>query len=535
MHAVNRIERAAIGPGLAGAYRGAGRGNERLGVGSWYETIHSTKSFQKLSTAGRPAASLGELTSGMAHFALERARASEDSLAKLRAELRDLEDSESMRLPADAHLTTSVDDLARLHEQHASTMREFGRVLRNEVPSSYPTSAAMAPLPSEEPDMFGLTGRRLCGGTSNYLSSSSPALPQRPDFARPLVGGARPSDIPLTDAAPANRPPRGPATSVESMPMQRSGLARREAVNAATERAQAAASARYAREAAARREAAEQAAARNEAARERATQRSGYVVTRSSAELPEGLMAASGSGGMSARAATGSGIGGRGPTVQQLLAASATAPLPIRPVAPRPSSAPRERPRITVPTPFSFEHRDGAKREHERKRQMEAEQKNELQVLEESRKENRARPVPATTAPGLYEKQVQEMEEKSKERRATRKTVPVPFSFTSRSERKAGANLDDELDTPRSAFAGYEVRRRLRSAPSTGAAHTRLARRGAPMPPSRRVCPAPRTARACDGGEGSRPTGRACIRTWECASRSPLATYRARCRSLGGR
>ena len=65
-----------------------------------------------------------------AHSALVRARATEDALATLRAELRELESGDTLRAPKfEGALGTSIEDLARLHEGHASNMREFSRML----------------------------------------------------------------------------------------------------------------------------------------------------------------------------------------------------------------------------------------------------------------------------------------------------------------------------------------------------------------------------------------------------------------------
>ena len=76
------------------------------------------------------------------------------------------------------------------------------------------------------------------------------------------------------------------------------------------------------------------------------------------------------------------------------------------------------RPTSQVPTPFSFEHRP--KRDHSAMRKMAAELEQQRAELDEVRQQVKARPVPPTTAPGLYTKQVAEMEERSRERRAIR-------------------------------------------------------------------------------------------------------------------
>jgi hypothetical protein len=138
----------------------------------------------------------------------------------------------------------------------------------------------------------------------------------------------------------------------------------------------------------------------------------------------------------------------------------------------RPASAPKERPRITVPTPFSFEHRP--KHDAAALRKMRNELAEERKALEEARKENKARPVPATNEPGLYMKQMQMLEEKSRERRQVRRTVPQPFSFQSRSERKASpteGHADDAYGEMLDQFAAVVNEG---AAPLWGAAESRL-------------------------------------------------------------
>ena len=120
-------------------------------------------------------------------MALDRSRATEDALSKLRAELSGLESGAAFSSdgfsrfsggPGGIELGTSIDDLARLHEGHASNMREFGRALRDvhDAPppsSSYQPSSSLAPpLPSDEPD-FGLTGRRIGGGAHSAAAMAS--------------------------------------------------------------------------------------------------------------------------------------------------------------------------------------------------------------------------------------------------------------------------------------------------------------------------------------------------------------------------
>ena len=361
-----------------------------------------------------------------ANLALERARKTESALATLRAELADLELGEALGAPAReplhddlGTLGTSIDDLARLHEGHASNMREFGRVLRDD--------RMPPPIPSEEPD-FALTGRRAGGGGGGSAASSSAlaAAGPRPNFSRPLAGGS----------SSAEGPPRGISSSLDTAPMQRSATATREAAAQARARSEAAQAARFASEAAARRDA----AARQDAVRQRMAARAGGALDAERAAMAEA--AASGGAqtarayypGAPAAAASSSAIpAAPSSRSQQNLAASASgSALPVRiPRPARPSSAPRERRSITVPTPFSFEHRP--KRDNAALRKMQAEIELERAELEESRQEAlKPQPVPSTNAPGLYMKQVEEMEARSRERRTVRRTVPQPFSFTNR-------------------------------------------------------------------------------------------------------
>ena len=419
----------------------------------------------------------------------DRARATEKALEALRAEFVELNTgglrAAAPGMSAEAVLGTSVDDLARMHEGHASNMRELGQALRSSadgMPSSaypscyYSTSSAMQPQPSAEPDLE-LTGRRFGGACHSGLSDAvgvstrrdfsrsllptdaqgQPAVSasaSRPDFSRPLL----PDSARDTTSAAGGRPTTTPSSSLEAMPMQRSALQRREAANAAMTRAEGVTANRFAREAALRREA----AARVDAARERALQRSSYVINRSASDFGEdrrpasarsdrdgGTSASYGGGGSarpaaSARCASASAATARSSegalqaAAQQRLAASVAA-VPIR--MPRPRSAPKERPRITVPTPFSFEHRP--KIDHAAQRRMLAEVEQDKALLEEARKENmsvKARSPPPTNAPGLYTQKVLEMEQRSKERRTVRRTVPQPFSFANRGTRSLRAS-----------------------------------------------------------------------------------------------
>ena len=113
-------------------------------------------------------------------------------------------------------------------------------------------------------------------------------------------------------------------------------------------------------------------------------------------------------------------------------AGSAVPVLPLRPPVERPRSAPpKERPRVTVPVPFSFAHREKKTSVAERRMHQELAQQ---KMAFEAEKENsaKARPLPPTTAPGLYSEMVAEAAAASKERRQQRRTIPVPFSFSNR-------------------------------------------------------------------------------------------------------
>lgn len=98
-------------------------------------------------------------------------------------------------------------------------------------------------------------------------------------------------------------------------------------------------------------------------------------------------------------------------------------------------------------------------------RKMAAELEQQRAELDEVRQQVKARPVPPTTAPGLYTKQVAEMEERSRERRAVRRTVPQPFSFHNRPA-SARRSWDKEkegdesvVSTPRDAYLDVSERR----------------------------------------------------------------------------
>ena len=283
-----------------------------------------------------------------AHSALVRARATEDALATLRAELRELESGDTLRAPKfEGALGTSIDDLARLHEGHASNMREFSRMLRDSREAPPPTcayagasSSISAPLPSDEPNME-LMGRRMpmgSAGPSAPLAASASELPRRPDFARPLLAGAdaQPSSSLSNSADLSARRPV--STSHDAVPMQRSSTATREAASSARARAEAASAARFAAEAAVRREA----AARHDAFRSRLAARDAQALGNESASA-EGAVAT-----------VGEGMGGGGGAETRLRASSSGATLPIRMPRPRPSSAPRERRSITVPRSASL-------------------------------------------------------------------------------------------------------------------------------------------------------------------------------------
>ena len=327
---------------------------------------------------------------------VERAQATERALADLRAELSALEDNDPIP-SAEAHLTASIEDLAGLYEDHASTMRDFGRVLRTQdtypapAPREYGGASMAPPMPSNEPD-FLMAGRRVGGGSSLGASADvADALPPRPDFARPLLSSSADTSL----APPERAPP-----AIGTMPMQRSADQRRQAASVATARQEAAVESRYAAEVAARRDVAAAALERREAARQAGAQRSQYVVSRSAEGLgagrtvmsARGVAGAGGSGGGASTSTSGA-ASARLPREQQRLAVSAEAPLPVRIPRARATSAPRERRTITVPTPFSFEHRP--KRDQAAIRRMQAELEEQRREAQEAKKENKARPVPA--------------------------------------------------------------------------------------------------------------------------------------------
>ena len=118
---------------------------------------------------------------------------------------------------------------------------------------------------------------------------------------------------------------------------------------------------------------------------------------------------------------------------------------------------------MTVPVPFSFQHRP--RKETAAERRMAEEMEMKRQAMEAAAKEStRARDLPPTTAPGLYSEMVAEAEQASRERRQVRRTVPVPFSFSERrtkepkrSDVTAGewqGTLEDEADENLSSQTG---------------------------------------------------------------------------------
>lgn len=123
--------------------------------------------------------------------------------------------------------------------------------------------------------------------------------------------------------------------------------------------------------------------------------------------------------------------------------ATTTATLPLR-RNPRPSSAPpRRRPRVTVPQPFSFEMR--TLHQNSSMRRLRAEMETDKLRLEAGRAAVRPVPVPATTAPGLYQAKVDADEEASRQRRTVVRTLVRPFSFSNpRSSHSPGASSHAE-------------------------------------------------------------------------------------------
>ena len=389
-----------------------------------------------------------------AQEAIERARASEQTLASLRAELADLEKNtggpsltaaaadysssrggggrSAAREEPLSVLGTSIDDLARLHEGHAATMRSFGTALGG----GQGGHAAPMPTPSAEPmmarrdiasayadrDVLAATGAASAAAAREArLTGSAPSLSgvtrggaSRPAFDRPLS-----------------------SSNDGSAPMQRSVQEIRDSAAQASARAVAATEARYAAQAA-------QARSRVEAAAAKQATRSAYLLERDGAATERAIAAltnnaappepasarAASTRPSSARAAFGGGGGAGGGSSGG--GAPAHPPVTsIRMPLERPRSAPKERPRVTVPVPFSFEHRQ--KKETAAERRMTEEQEERQRAMERAAKEStRARDLPPSTAPGLYSEMVAEAEAASRERRQVRRTVPVPFSFSHR-------------------------------------------------------------------------------------------------------
>lgn len=421
-----------------------------------------------------------------AQEAIEQARHSEQTLASLRQELEELEASTrgpamgatsvrdsrgGMRVQTAAEeplsiLGTSIDDLSRLHEQQSSTMRDYGFLpSQRQFHASTSSSQVPPPRPSAEPTIrrdtaSALASRDVERATSaasaaaahdRLMTGSAPslsALGGRPAFDRPLGASS--------DGAPA------------FIPMQRPPEQLREQAARVSARASAATEARYAQQAATARARVEAAAARQE-------QRNAYLLERDGAATERALerlgVAADAARRppASARPATSSGGGGGGAAGGDRSGVGA-APASARPVhsirypSERPRSAPKkERPRVTVPVPFSFQHRP--RKETAAERRMAEEMEMKRQAMEAAAKEStRARDLPPTTAPGLYSEMVAEAEQASRERRQVRRTVPVPFSFSERrtkepkrSDVTAGewqGTLEDEADENLSSQTG---------------------------------------------------------------------------------
>ena len=109
----------------------------------------------------------------------------------------------------------------------------------------------------------------------------------------------------------------------------------------------------------------------------------------------------------------------------------------------RPASAPpRQRPRITVPQPFSFELRQS--REHASTRRLRVEMETEKLRVEAERAARKPVPVPPTTVPGLYQAKVNADQAASRRRRTLARTIIRPFSFSkSRNNCSLGAKTCD--------------------------------------------------------------------------------------------
>jgi hypothetical protein len=416
-----------------------------------------------------------------AQEAIERARASEQTLFTLRQELESLEASTrgpslagavggtttAARAPVDNEplsiLGTSIDDLSRLHEQHASTMRHYGMALSSQPAqqagpssSSFSSSQVPPPWPSAEPTIRRDTAAALASRDverATHMASAAAARDRLMTGSAPSLGalGARPAfDRPLGASSD------GPAATI---PMQRPPHELREQAARVSARASAATEARYAQQAATAR-------ARVEAAAARQAQRNAYLLERDGAAAdralerlgvaaeaarqhqqplparPSSARASTSSSGGGAGGAgggrlgvggSGSGSGGLGSSGSGGLGGSSSArPVhSIRYPSERPRSAPKERARVTVPVPFSFEHRPKKETASERRLAEELEMKR--QAMEVAAKESmRARDLPPSTAPGLYSEMVAEAEAASRERRQVRRTVPVPFSFSHR-------------------------------------------------------------------------------------------------------
>ena len=119
--------------------------------------------------------------------------------------------------------------------------------------------------------------------------------------------------------------------------------------------------------------------------------------------------------------------------------APAPAPLPIR--QPRPASAPQQRPRVTVPRPFSFEGRQPRVTTSMRKMQQDLEA--QQTALEDARKNLKARPIPPDpmAAPEGGRQPLYPEDGGPAAAPAPVKTVtkPAPFNFAARPPKKASA------------------------------------------------------------------------------------------------
>jgi hypothetical protein len=320
-----------------------------------------------------------------------------DELGALRRELAALEGGGSGGAEPLSVLGTSIEDLARMQERHSATLREFGRA----VDAFGDPSMAPLPTPSAEPTLqrtHGAADLPPRPSTARGLSDSVPSAPLgvRPAFDRPLGSSG---DRPLGSA-----------------PMHRTAGERREASEAASQRATAATEARYAQHAA-------QARARVEAAQARQAQRSAYLLERDGidAERAAAALAAAAarvaapvggaSGAASARAPArpssdlyNHAAGGLSGSMSARAASSASASAlgggaapvtAVRLPVERPRSAPKERPHVTVPVPFSFEHRPRRDTASERRLKLELEE--ERQALAIAQEHNKPRDLPPST------------------------------------------------------------------------------------------------------------------------------------------